>query len=191
MKQRPSAETLSERLAGRDPEAAAELYDRCAPNLLGLLMQILGDRSAAEDILEEVFQRVWNEGRSIGKMRASAGMALVLAARARAVERYRAGKALPSLPKSFSLRKALAWLPSEKSVALLEERKELLKKVARQLPQKQREMLELAVFEGLTDEEIAQKLGEPSARVQSGLMAGVRFLRHRLAAVTGTWAANI
>jgi RNA polymerase sigma-70 factor, ECF subfamily len=191
MKQHPAAEEMLARFAGHDLQAAGEVYDRYAPHLLGLLMQILGERNAAEEILEEVFERAWSEGRAFSKKCSSVSMALVLMARARAVERLRAGKALPPRPRSFLLRKSFAWLPTEGSVTRLDERKELLKKVANQLPKQQREMLELAVFKGLSEEEIAEKLGEPAARVKAGLLAGVRFLRHRLAAVMGAWAANI
>jgi len=86
---------------------------------------------------------------------------------------------------------SLSWLPRPEVVARLEERRELLKKVPNQLPKPQREALELAVLGGFTEEEIAVKLGEPLGRVRSGVRAGMRFLRHRLRAISGTWAANI
>ncbi len=76
-------------------------------------------------------------------------------------------------------------------LALLEERQELLRKVVNRLPDAQRGGLELLVFEGYTEMEIANKLGEPLGKAKSGLRAGLTFLRHRLRAVLGTWAANI
>jgi RNA polymerase sigma-70 factor (ECF subfamily) len=191
MRQKTSAEDLALRLAEHDPEAAGELYDQYAPNLLGMLMQILEDRDAAEEILDDVFIRVLSEARSFGREGCSLGVGLFMLARARAVERLRAEQSLPALPRLYSTRKALAWLPRAEEVEQLDERQDLLKKVIHQLPKKQREMLDLAVFKGLTEEAIAAKLGEPSARVRAGLMAAMRFLRHRLAAVTGTWTANI
>ena len=83
------------------------------------------------------------------------------------------------------------WLPRQEEIALLEERWELLRKVFSQLPKAQRGALELAVFEGYTETEISEKLGEPLGRVKSELRASMRFLRHRLRAVLGIWAANI
>jgi len=191
MKKEPTAEKLLSRIAGHDVEAAGELYDKYAPSVLGMLMQILGDRNAAEEILENAFVQVLGEARAFSREGASLGTGLVFLARARAIERWRAAKGLPALPRFYFTRKALAWMPKAGEVEHLDERQELLKKVFHQLPKSQREMLELAVFRGLTEKEIAAQLGEPSARVVAGMMAAMRFLRHRLAAVMGTWTANI
>ena len=86
---------------------------------------------------------------------------------------------------------SLACLPQPDEIAALEERRELLKKVMKQLPAAQREALDLAVFDGYTEVEIAEKLGETLGRTKTALRAALRFLRHRLRAVLGTWAANI
>jgi RNA polymerase sigma-70 factor (ECF subfamily) len=191
MRQTNPPEEFPLRLAGHDPEAAGELYDQYAPGLLGMLVQILGDRGAAEEILDDVFVRVLSEARFFSREGCSLGAGLFMLGRARAVERLRAKQSLPTPQRLYSTRKAPAWLPRAEEIEQLDQRRELLQKVVRQLPKKQRDMLDLAVFKGLTEEEIAAKLGEPSARVRAGLMAAMRFLRHRLAAVTGTWAANI
>jgi RNA polymerase sigma-70 factor (ECF subfamily) len=191
MRQKGSAEELASRRAEHDPEAAEELYDQYAPSLLGMLMQILGDRGAAEEILDDVFIRVLSEARSTSREGCSLGVGLFLLARARAIERLRGEQSLPAPTPLFSARKPPAWLPRAEEVARLDQRQDLFRKVVNQLPKQQREMLNLAVFKGLTEEEIAAKLSEPSARVRAGMLAAVRFLRHRLAAITGTWAANI
>lgn len=202
MTHQPAAETLLARIVERDESALGELYDRLAPALLGLLLQILPDRRAAEGVLEEIFFRFWNDARRFREVQGSVAVRFVVLARAAAVERLRAGKKRPALApyqagtglaraNSDFLQKSLAWLPQPLEIARLEERRELLKKVMNQLPKPQRGVLELAFFEGLTEMEIAQKLGEPLARVKTGLRAAFRFLRHRLRAVIGTWAANI
>jgi RNA polymerase sigma-70 factor, ECF subfamily len=191
MKQNTAAEDLLTRMAGRDPEALGELYDQVAPTLLGMLMLILGNREAAEEILESVFMRVWADARQLARSEASPAAVLVLAARARAIEKSRAAKGLPQPAVSIPSRNIADWCPHPKVIAQIEERQELLRKVVNQLPKPQREALEMAVFEGWTEEEIAQRLGEPSARVKAGLLAAMRFLRHRLAAVLGTWTADI
>jgi RNA polymerase sigma-70 factor (ECF subfamily) len=191
MKQKTSAEELALRLADHDPEAAGELYDQYAPSLLGMLMQILGSRGAAEEVLDDVFIRVLSEARSFSREGCSLGAGLFMLARARAIDRLRTQQSLPALPRLYSTRKALAWLPRAEEIEQLDQRQDLFRKVVHQLPKNQREMLDLAVIKGLTEGEIAAKLGEPSARVRAGMLAAVRFLRHRLAAITGTWAANI
>ncbi len=191
MKQDAATEGLLARIADRDPEALGDLYDQTAPLLLGMLMRILGDRASAEEILESVFLRLWSEARQFVRNDASLVAVLVVMARARAIEKTRAAKGLPPLPHSDVGRSLAAWCPRARRIAMMDERQELLRKVVNQLPKPQREALDLAVFEGLTKAEIAAKRGEPSARVEAGLMAAMRFLRHRLAAVLGTWTADI
>jgi RNA polymerase sigma-70 factor (ECF subfamily) len=184
-------EELLARIAEHDTEALGELYDQQAPVILGLLMRILGDRGAAEEILENVFMQLWNDSRPLARAGASPSAVLLLMARARAVEKLRAGKGLPRLNLRISSRGLADWCARRKEIAHVDERRELLKKVINQLPKPQREALELAVFEGLVGSEIAVKLGEPGARAGASLSAALRFIRHRLDAVLGTWTADI
>jgi RNA polymerase sigma-70 factor (ECF subfamily) len=97
----------------------------------------------------------------------------------------KAGRSLPmdQLPA--------AWLPQPKAISFLDERLALLHKVIAQLPSSQREALELAVFGGLSELEIAAETGEPLGKVQRSLRAAITFVKHRRRAVCGTWAANI
>jgi RNA polymerase sigma-70 factor (ECF subfamily) len=193
MTQTETAEDILTRVADRDEAALADLYDRLAPNLLGLLLRILPDRNAAESVLEEVFLRLWVDARRWNKEQVSVAAALALLARAKAVERLRlerhhaAGhEDRVNPPPKFN-----SWLPRPQEIGLLDGRRDLFKKVINQLPGPQREALELMVFSGYTESEIAVKLNQPLARVRSGLLAGLGFIRHRLAAVMRTWAANI
>ena len=193
MVQEQTAEALLARVAERDEGALGKLYALCGPGLLGMALQILPDRRAAEEVVESAFVRLWNEARHQAHAGHSVAAWLVITTRNAAIERRRAERQLPALARR-SPRPAqylFSRLPRPEEIARLEERRELLKKVVNQLPQPQRYALELAVFEGYTEAEIAEKLGEPLGRVQAALRAGMRFLRHRLRAVMGTWAANI
>jgi len=193
MTQPLTAEDLLARVAGRDEAALAELYDRLAPGLLGLLLRILPDRTEAESVLQDVFLRLWADARRWSRERVSVPACLALLARAKAVDRLRAERRSASghdeivnlHPKFHS------WLPRPHEIGLLDARRDMFKKVIHQLPGPQREALDLMVFSGYSEVEIAEKLGEPLAKVRSGLLAGLGFVRHRLAAVMRTWAANI
>jgi len=189
----PTAQELLARAAARDEIAFGELFDRTAPGALGLLLRILQDRAMAEEVLQDVFLRVWIDARRWSKENVSVEAGIIVLARAKAVDRLRVQRQLPArvAGKSEPMLKFYSWLPRPAEIGLLDGRRELFRKVINQLPKPQRQALELAVFDGLTETEIAQKLGEPLAKVRSGLLAALRFIRHRLAAVMRTWAANI
>jgi RNA polymerase sigma-70 factor (ECF subfamily) len=187
-----SNEMLLARIATRDSGALGELYARLAPGLLGLTLRVLPYRAVAADVIEKTFLHAWHEAGNFPRGGASVAAWLTMTARRLAVEARRDRQGLPALPSSQARPVVdYLWLPRPEDVTRIEERRELLRKVLNQLPKAQRAMLELAVLEGYTEEEVAAQLGEPLGRVQSGLRAGMRFLRHRLRAVLGTWSANI
>ena len=84
-----------------------------------------------------------------------------------------------------------AWLPFPREIALIDDRLPLLHKALDQLPKAQQQALELAVFAGLSELQIAAETGEPLGKVQRSLRAAVTFVRQRRRAVCGKWAANI
>jgi RNA polymerase sigma-70 factor (ECF subfamily) len=234
------AEDLLARVARQDVAALSELYDRYAPRVYGLVAHILPSRDAAEEILQEVFVRLWSESPSLSQEGRSVVAWLVVTAREAAVDRLRAlrknapnagpqgpstnaGKGpgtgtrkskaavpVPSAAKSLDGKTEvmkrrpadrasapatcpvpLAWLPQPKEITLIDDRLVLLHKAINQLPKPQRQALELAVFGGLSESEIATEMGEPLGKVRTSLRAAVTFVKHRRRAVCGTWAANI
>jgi RNA polymerase sigma-70 factor (ECF subfamily) len=188
-----TAEELLARVARHDEQALGVLYDRFAPGLLAVLRRILVQRQEAEEVLQEVFLRLCNQASHFSRERIGASAWLALMARSAAVDRLRAEKGLTPQARGSHrvLRHSSAWVPRGEQIALLERRSELLKKVIKQLPAHQRQALDLAVFDGYTEAEIAQKLGQPLGKVRTELRAAMSFLRHRLRAVLGTWVANI
>jgi RNA polymerase sigma-70 factor (ECF subfamily) len=234
------AEDLLARVVGQDVAALSELYDRYAPRVYGLMAHILPSRDAAEEILQEVFVRLWSESPSLSQEGRSVVAWLVVTAREAAVERLRAlrknvadagpqgpsakaekgpvtgrrkskaavpvpsgAKSLDGKSEAMRTRPAdgasapamcpipLAWLPQPKEISLIDDRLALLHKAINQLPKPQRQALELAVFGGLRESEIAAEMGEPLGKVRTSLRAAVTFVKHRRRAVCGTWAANI
>ncbi|MGO8814858.1 MAG: RNA polymerase sigma factor [Terriglobia bacterium] len=234
------AEELLVRVVQHDADALSELYDRYAPRVYGMVAHILPAREAAEEVLQEVFVRLWGESAGLRREGNSVAAWLVVTAREAAIGRVRtlrknaantgpqvsgalAGKeqghdarktktgVLPSPSvkshegKTTALKPRLAdaagtrametvspaWLPLPKEISLIDDRLVLLHKVIDQLPKPQRQALELAVFGGLSESEIAAEIGEPLGKVQRSLRAAVTFVKHRRRAVCGTWAANI
>jgi len=235
------AEDLLVRVARQDVAAMSELYDRYAPRVYGLMARIFSSRDTAEEVLREVFARLWSESPTLSREGGSVAAWLVFTARGMAMDRLRAERrnalkaaaqggptakaakastpgprkskttaAAPSPAKSLSAKSEggksrpadgagvaprdivpSAWLPLPKEIALIDSRLVLLYKVIDQLPKPQRQALELAVFGGLSESEIATEVGEPLGKVQRSLRAAVTFVKHRRRAVCGTWAANI
>jgi len=209
----PTDRDLLARVSQRDAKALGDLYDRFASRLFGVLARILHERSLAEDVLQELYFQLWREAPSLSGTQGSVGAWLVLNARHLAAERRRAerrvqagggaqgrervpprkvaaGKSRPPGPWFASALPA-SWIPLSEDISRLDERLDLLQKVFNQLPLPQRKALELSVFGGYSEEEIARELDEPLGKIRTALRAAVTFLRHRRRAVVGTWAAII
>lgn len=75
------------RIASGDGEALAEVFDHHSPVLLGLLVRILGSRSEAEEVLQEVFQQIWARADRYDPASSTPRGWMLAFARERAVER--------------------------------------------------------------------------------------------------------
>ena len=188
-----ACEDLLVRIAARDEAALAELHTRLAPPLLGLISRVVPDAHAASAAVEETFIHLWRAAPAFPAREASVAAWLVVMVRRVALDQRRRRNQLgPPGHDSFRLlEESFDWLPRPGDIARIEDRRDLLKKVVNQLPKSQRVVLELAAFHALSAEEIAGKLGEPLGRVNATLRAGMRFIRHRMRAVLGTWSASI
>ena len=159
------------RVVRRDKDAFSLLYDRWAPVLYNFCVRILRDVGDAEEVLQDVFVQVWKDAHRFEPARVSAKTWLFTIARSRALDRWRSRK---SVDKRVDAEVPLVEVPAAKSGS--GERSLLSQLVARQmgrLPAKEKAVLSLAYFEGLTQEEIASRLDEPLGtirwRARSGL----------------------
>ena len=193
MVEEPTAEQFVVAIAQRDEATFGRFYDQYAPQIYGMVCEIVEDRDAAREVLREVFVRLWKEARHIDAGRVSVPAWLTLMARAQAVDRQRAHAGLDPLaqPRMEFLLKSDSWMPRPEEIAQVEKRRGLLEKIANRLPAAQSRLVKMAVFKGSNESEIAEQIGEPPGKVESELRAGLRFLRHRLRAVLGTWTADI
>jgi RNA polymerase sigma-70 factor (ECF subfamily) len=192
MAQEPTTQELLAGVAQHDEAALARLYDLAAPGLYGLISGIVSDSDAAKEILKEVFIRLWKDAKRI-PAGGSVMVWLELQARAKAVDWQRAQKGLKTTAHSRLqlLMKSGTWMPRPSEIDQVEKRRRLLEKLVHRLPGPQSELLQLAIVKGFTETEIARQAEQPPGRIEHELRAGLRFLRHRLRAVMGTWSANI
>lgn len=179
-----SDQALLERIAGRDAHALADLYDRTAPVALALAGRILGDRSEAEDVLQIVFTRVWQEAGRYDATKGSVASWLLSWVRNGAIDRLRRREAL----RRASLHAADAGAAGhghEDGPSHDAEDREKLSRAVAELPPDQRQCIELAYFEGLSQTQIAQKLGEPLGTVKTRMRLGMNKLRQALPVLSG------
>src|SRR5437867_6355325 len=172
----PSA--LIARIAQRDREAFSRFYDAFAGLALGLIRRILRDPAAAEEVLQEVFWQVWQEAERYDPHRGSPEAWLVMRAKTRAIDRLRA---IRRREKTFvaPVDEAVAKTPEQptENPGVVAERRGLVRSALDGLPEPQRRVVELAFFEGLTQSEIASRLGEPLGTVKTRARLALERLR--------------
>ncbi|HEX3987502.1 MAG TPA: sigma-70 family RNA polymerase sigma factor [Acidobacteriaceae bacterium] len=172
---------LIERMMAGDENALVALYDRYSGMLFGMLMRILKDTQLAEEVLQDLFLQLWREAGRFDASRGSLPGWLLVIARNRAISRLRRGnrQAVADDPDGFLLES----LPSPGNLEEEAQRLQLadrLRRAMATLPGEQREALELAYFEGMTQTEIAQRTGAPLGTVKSRVRAAMQSLKQVL-----------
>jgi len=169
-----ASDVLSVRHAANgDREALGALYDRHAAVMLALGLRILGVRREAEDVLHDVFLEVWQRAGDYDPERSSVRSWLLLRMRSRSLDRARSHgfarvEGLTQEPPQAAL-DAEQGVDAERTRGLLQ-----------RLPLRQREVLELGYYHGLSVSEIAARLGVPAGTVKSRVAAALRQLRASL-----------
>ncbi len=169
---------LIARIARGDQEAFSLFYDAHAGLAFGLIRRIVRQQQAAEEVLQEVFWQVWREAASYDPGRGSPEAWLLMRARSRAIDRLR----------SIRRREETFVTPVDEGMARGEDQRAehqatmaedrgLVQGALAQLPEAQRRVIELAFFEGLTQSEIAGRLGEPIGTVKTRVRLGLERLR--------------
>ena len=167
-------------IAAHDEAALAQLYDRYRAILFGLLMRILNNREEAEDALQELFLQVWRRASDFDENRGRPFTWLVTMARSRGIDRLRALASRERVAVAGAREEAEA-VSDAASDAFLSEQRGLVTNALAQLPDEQQRPLMLAYFEGLTQSEIAARLGAPLGTVKTRMRTGLMKLRELLA----------
>jgi RNA polymerase sigma-70 factor, ECF subfamily len=166
------------RMADGDRQAFAAFYDRYAGLAFALIRRILPRSAEAEDLLQEVFWQTWGEAGTYDRRRGSPEAWVFMRARSRAIDRLRAIRRRgETFVPPVDGRAAEAADPTAPSPGTLAEARKLVHAALAVLPEVQRRVIELAFYEGLTQVEIAQRLGEPLGTVKTRTRAGLERLR--------------
>lgn len=176
---------LIARVARRDKQALEALYDRYSPLVLGLAMKIVGERGTAEEIVQEAFWRVWRGADTFVQARGQFAGWLFGIAHNLAIDELRRRRSRPVTTSTDTDEEMIFDLPDDRvdvaetvfqSVTGAQVRAAL-----NDLPSAQRSVIELAYFEGLTHQEIADKLSEPIGTVHTRARLALQKLRENLA----------
>jgi len=175
-------EALFARIASGDDCAFAEFYDRHAALWFSVSRQILVDEAEAEDVLQEACVLIWERApsynRSLGKPLAWA----VTVVRNKAIDRFRAGQrkadVFTSLPEGSQ--DTLESSVGGGVLAFGLEDAGLVRQALATLARDQRQPIELAFFGGLTQSEIAERLGQPLGTIKARIRRGMLHMRNAL-----------
>lgn len=167
-------------IAERRPEALAALWDRHAPNLLALVRRILGEE--AEDVVQEAFVHVWNHAARYDPSRSSVSTWLVLITRSRAIDRLRHRQVVDRVHEASRRDVPPDGHASPEGVesVLIRERRERVRRELDSLPPEQRQVLEMAFYEGLSQTEIAARADLPLGTVKTRTLLAMKKLRSAL-----------
>ncbi|MBV8573397.1 MAG: sigma-70 family RNA polymerase sigma factor [Acidobacteriaceae bacterium] len=169
---------LIDRLRRRDPEGLAKAYDRYAPLAYSLFVRIIRDESVAEDLVQELFFRVWNRARDFDPAKGTLGVWIVSIARNMAIDHVRSAQGrLQSRIRPIEPTDQLvfSYKPIEPESVIDNAR--AIKEAFSTLNPNQKRVLELAYFEGFSQTEIAGQLQQPLGTIKSWMRSGLSKLR--------------
>jgi RNA polymerase sigma-70 factor (ECF subfamily) len=178
-------------IARYNPDAFAEAYRRHAGAVFGLAQRLLWERAQAEEMVQEIFLRLWEQPDRFDQSRGSLRSFLLMDAHARCVDRIRAD----SRRKEREERSARAELVADYDIEL--EAYDLgvaeqVRDVMETLSEGERRAIELAYFGGHTYREVARILEQPEGTIKSRIRTGLTRLRTQLLdrGIDGSWIVN-
>lgn len=153
-------------------EAMAELYDRYSSVVYAVALRVLGDTSAAEDILQEIFMQLWRKPGAFDASRGNLAPWLAVITRNRAVDVLR--KRRPQSELEDTTLTVNPDFAGEADRGLIVEK---VRSALQAMSSQQRSALEMAYFEGYSHSEISAKTGEPLGTIKTRIRSGLMQLR--------------
>jgi RNA polymerase sigma-70 factor, ECF subfamily len=166
-------------IADHDPRALAEAYGRHGDSCFALARRVLFDRSLAEEVVQEIFVRLWNRPELYEPDRGSLRSFLIAQAHGRSVDLLRAETARRRREEREARQRIPEPIDLEREIVNLTEA-ETVRGALATLPEAERAAIELAYFGGHTYREVASLLEQPEGTVKSRIRAGLLRLRAAL-----------
>ena len=168
---------LLEQVRAGNHQSMTEIFDKYGRMVYSVALRVLQDPGHAEDVMQEVFLKVWREPQSFLEGRGSLGAWLAVMARNRAIDALRRRKPTDAVDDVV--------LVAKTNLAAEIERNSMIEKVRgvlKGLPPEQQKSMELAYFEGLSHSEIAAKTGDPLGTVKTRIRSALISLREAMEA---------
>jgi RNA polymerase sigma-70 factor, ECF subfamily len=171
---------IVKRIAHQDESALSQLYDRYARVLYAVAFKMLGTVEEAEEVVLDVFHQVWRIAVKYDAKKARVDTWLFMQVRSRSLDKLRARERAARTPM-VSLDAMEVDTPSPlvnpDEDVVINERRTLVIKALKQLPQEQQQVLELAYFQGLSHGEIAAQTGIPLGTIKTRIRLALGKLR--------------
>jgi len=174
---------LARRIERRDPQALAELYDRYGRLVYSLILRVVHDPGIAEDLVQETFLRVWNRMGGFDAKKGSMGPWLLAVARNRSIDYLRSAGGRERQSVEFEENDHPALYRDMEQEILSSDRARRVQSAIDRLSPNQRQVIELAYFEGLSQTEMAHRMGQPLGTVKTWVRTALKNLRDELGAV--------
>ena len=168
-------------IARYDQGALAEAYRRHAGAVFGLARRLLIEPTLAEEIVQEIFLRLWNDPTRFDPQRGTMRSFLLTQTHGRAVDMLRSDTSRRHREERDARRTADSGYDIEHEVWDLTT-SEHVRRTLTKLPDNERAAIELAYFGGYTYREVAVRLDEPEGTVKTRIRSGLKRLRHELVA---------
>lgn len=178
---------LVERLKRREPQAMADMYDRYGRATYSLIFRIVRNPAIAEDLVQETFLRVWNRVHAFDSERGALGVWMLAVARNRALDYVRSvdGRMAQNASQLDELESPAAFADFEQNLLNID-RVRLLRDALTKLNPNQREVIEMAYYEGLSQSEMAERMKQPLGTVKTWARSALKILRDQLGQAAAT-----
>ena len=177
--------SLIARMGAGDEQALGLFYDRWQGAVRAVALRIVQDATEADDVVEEVFWQAWRQAGRFDASRGGGSTWLLTIARSRSLDRLRAlrrSREEAGLEGVVENQDEPGWATplDPGTVTELNEQGRLIRDALAELPEEQREALQMGYFDGLSQSEIAERTGIPLGTIKTRMRLALRKLREKL-----------
>lgn len=182
----PRDADLVVRMAQGDQQALGQLYDRFGSVMYAVAFRVAGQQADAEEVVMEAFAQAWREAPRFDQARGSVAAWLTMMTRSRALDLVRSQSRRERITDTAAREEPVSGpamstgFPSPGANVLDEERRKAVSTALASLSPPQRQAIELAYYDGLSQSEIAERLKEPLGTIKTRMRLGMQKLREAL-----------